>query len=67
MGSKNVISNTFRIEVYDSIMCGYFFIGFINFMFKGKSLTDYTNMFSQNNFKRNDDMILNYFMSSTYV
>ena len=67
MGSKNVISNTFRIEVYDSIMCGYFFIGFINFMFKGKSLTDYTNMFSQNNFKRNDDVILNYFMSSAYV
>ena len=67
MGSKNVISNTFRIQVYDSIMCGYFFIGFINFMFKGKSLTDYTNIFSQNNFKRNDDMILNYFMSSTYV
>ena len=67
MGSKNVISNTFRIQVYDSIMCGYFFIGFINFMFKGKSMTDYTNIFSQNNFKRNDDMILNYFMSSTYV
>ena len=29
-------------------------------MFKGKSLTDYTNLFSPNNFKKNDDIILNY-------
>ena len=42
---------------------GYFCIGFINFMLKGKSLTDYTNTFSPNNFKKNDDIILNYFMS----
>ena len=67
IGSKNVISNIFRIQAYDSIMCGYFCIGFINFMFKGKSLTDYTNIFSPNNFKKNDDIILNYFMSYTYV
>ena len=46
-------------------MCGYFYIGFINFMLKGKRLTDYSNTFSQNNFKRNDDIILNYFMSNT--
>ena len=31
-------------------MCGYFCIGFINFMFNGKSLTDYTNLFSPNDF-----------------
>ena len=30
-------------------------------MFKGKSLTDYTNIFSQNNFKKNDDIIFSYF------
>ena len=42
-------------------MCGYFCIGFINFMFNGKSLTDYTNLFSPNNFKKNDDIILKYF------
>ena len=42
-------------------MCGYFCIGNINCMFKGKSLTDVTNLFSPNNFKRNDDVILNYF------
>ena len=40
-------------------MCGYFCIGFIDFMLKGKSLTEYTNLFSHNDFKRNDDTILN--------
>ena len=45
-------------------MCGYFCIGFTNYMFMGKSLTDYTNLFSPNNFKRNDDIILNYFLDN---
>ena len=48
-------------------MCGYFCIGFINFMLKAKSLTEYTNFFSPNDFLKNDDIILNYFMSNTYV
>ena len=43
--SKNVIVNIFRIQAYDSIMCRYFCTGFINFMFKGKSLTEFTNLF----------------------
>ena len=42
---KKIITNIYRIQAYDSIMCGYFCIGFINFMFNGKSLTDYTNLF----------------------
>ena len=67
IGNKNIIANIFRIQAYDSIMCGYFCIGFINFMLKGKSLTDNTNTFSPNNFKKNDDIILNYFMSNTQV
>ena len=46
-------------------MRGYFCSGFIDFMFKGKSLTDYTNLFSLNDFKKIDDTILNYFMSNT--
>ena len=33
-------------------MCGFFYIGFIDFMFKGKSLTDYTNLFSPNDFEK---------------
>ena len=45
-------------------MCGYFRIGFLDSMFKGKTLTEYINLFSPNNFKKNDDIISNYFMSN---
>ena len=45
-------------------MCGYFCTGFINYMFKGKILTDFTNLFSPNNFKKNDDIILNYYLTN---
>ena len=48
-------------------MCGYFCIAFIDFMFKGKSLTDYTNLFSLDDFKKNDDTTLKYFMSNKYL
>ena len=48
--NKNIKTNIFRIQSYDSIMCGYFCIGFINFMLTGKTLTDFTNLFSLNNF-----------------
>ena len=50
-------SNIFRIQAYDSIMCGYFCIEFINYMLKGKTLLDYTNLFSPNDFKKNDQVI----------
>ena len=46
-------------------MCGCFCIAFIHFMFKGKSLAEYTNLFSPNDFQRYDDAILNYFMNNT--
>ena len=62
--NRNIKTNVFRIQAYDSIMCGYLSAGFINFMVKGKSLTEYTNLFSPNDFKRNDDTILNYFMNN---
>ena len=48
--NRNIETNIFRIQAYDSIMCGYFYIGFIDFMFKDKSLTDYANLFSPNDF-----------------
>ena len=62
--SLSITTNIFRIQVYDSIMCGYFCIGFIDFMLAGKTLTEYTNLFSPNNFKKNDDIILKYFMNN---
>ena len=60
---KNITTNIFRIQAYDLIICGYFCIGFINFMLAGKTLTEFRNLFSPNNFKKNDNIILNYFMS----
>ena len=64
MENRNIKTNIFRIQAYDSIMWGYFCIGFINFMFKGKTLTEYTNLFSPKDFKKNDDTILNYFINT---
>ena len=55
------ITNSFRIQAYDSIMCGYFCMGFINFMLAGKKLSDYTNLFSPHDLKKNDSIILSYF------
>ena len=45
-------------------MTVYSCMGFIDFMLKGKTLTDFTNFFSPNNFKKNDDIILKYFMTN---
>ena len=44
------MTNIYRIQAYDSIICGYVCIGFIDFMMKGKSLLDYTNLLT--NMKR---------------
>ena len=57
IGNRNIITNIYRIQNYDSILCGYFCIEFIDYMFMGKNLTDCTNLFSPNNFKKNDDII----------
>ena len=59
--NKNIITNIFKIQAYDSVMRRYFCIRFIDFMLKGNNLTDFTNLFSPNNFKKSDDIILNYF------
>ena len=54
---NDIKTNIFRIQAHDSIMCGYFCIEFINYMLKGKTLLDYTNLFSPNDFKKNDQVI----------
>ena len=48
INNKNITTNIFRIQAYDSIMCGHFLIGFIDFILAGKTLTEYTNLFSPN-------------------
>ena len=37
IGNKNVKTIIYRIQAYDSIICGYFYIRFLDFMLKGKS------------------------------
>ena len=61
IGHKNIKTNIFRIQTDNSIMCGYFCIGLIDFMFAGRSLIDFTSLFSPYDFKKNDKIILPYF------
>ena len=61
VGNENIIANIFRVQANDSVMCGYFCIGFIDFMLTGKKLTDFTSLFSPYDFKENDNIILSYF------
>ena len=46
IGNKNIITNIYRIQVNDSVMCGYFSFGFIDILQEDKNLLDYTSIFS---------------------
>ena len=59
--NKNIKANIFRVQANNSVMCGYFCIGFIDFMLAGKTLIDYTALFSPHDFNKNDQIILSYF------
>ena len=61
MRNKNIITNIYRIQADNLVMCGYFCIGFINFMPKGKILLHCTNLFSPNDYEKNDKIILKHF------
>ena len=61
VGHENIKTNIFRIQEDNSIMCGYFCIGFIDFMFVEKSLIDFTSLFSPYDFKKKNYIILSYF------
>ena len=52
-----VVANIFRIQAYDSIMCWYVCIGFIDLMLADKTLTNFTDLFSPNDFRKNDNII----------
>ena len=60
IGNKNLIASIYRIQTY-SLLCGYFCIGFIDFMLNGKSMLDYTKLSSPNDYEKNDEIILKYF------
>ena len=64
IGNKNIITNIYRIQACSSIMCGYYWNEFIDFMLKGKSLLENTNLFSPNDYDKNDKIILKYFQKN---
>ena len=47
IGNKNIMTNIYRIQAYDSIMSRYFCI---DFLLNGKRLLNYTNLFSPNDY-----------------
>ena len=47
INNKNITTNILKIQAYDSIMCGYFCIGFIEFMFAGKNNRIYKSFFTK--------------------
>ena len=57
---NDIKSNIFRIQAYDSIKCGYFYIEFINYVLKGKTLLDYTNLFFPMTLKRTIKLLKEY-------
>ena len=59
--NKSVTHNVFRIQDNESIVCGFYFITFIEYMLVGKSLLDFTNLFFPNDYKKNDKIIYKYF------
>ena len=59
--NKDIITNIYGTKAFDSIMCGYFCIGFVDFMLKDKSLLDYTNLFYPNDYEKNNKIIIKYF------
>ena len=59
--NKNTKANIFPVQANNSVMCGYFRIGFINFMLADKKLIDFTNLFFPHGFDKNDSLILSYF------
>ena len=61
IGHKNIKTNIFRIQSNNSIICGYFCIGFTDFMFAGNILIDLTSLFSPYKFEKNDNIIQSYF------
>ena len=61
IANKNIITNIYRVKAYDSVIYRYFCVGFIDFLLKSKSLLDYTNLFSPNDYEKNDKIILKYF------
>ena len=64
IGNKNIKANIYRVQANDLVICGYFCMGFIDFMLARKTLIDYTTLFSPHDLDKNDQIILSYFEDS---
>ena len=60
IGHKNIKADIFRAHANNSIVCGYFCIGFNGLMLAGKTLIDYTSLFSPYDFEKKDSIIFSY-------
>ena len=58
---KSITHNIFRIQSDDSIISGFYCIAFIEYMLAQKSSLDYTNLFSPNDYQKNDKIVYKYF------
>ena len=67
IGNKKIKASIFRIQAYDSIMCGYFCIESINCMLKSNTLIDYTNLFSPNDFKKTIELLKEYLKMNNII
>ena len=56
--NKNIMRNIYRIQAYNLTMYGYLSVWFINCMLKGKSLLNYTNLFSPIVYGKNDKITI---------
>ena len=58
IGIKSIKANIFRVQANNSIMCGYFCTGFIDFLLAGKTLVYFASLFSPYDLEKNDGIIL---------
>ena len=58
---KLINHNIFGIDDNESIVCGFCCIGFIQYMLARKTLLHYTNLFSPNDYKKNEKITYKYF------
>ena len=61
IGDKSITQNIFRMKDNHSIMCVFYCATFIEYMLAGKTLLDYTNLFSPKNYCKNDKKLYKYF------
>ena len=58
---KSITHKIFRIQDNKSLVCGFYCVTFIDYILAVKALLDYTNLFSLNDYQKNDEIINKYF------